>query len=87
MQTEIISNARAFVGTYGGLAYLGPFYGVPSIAFYSTEAELVPAHIDVRWRLGRAMGVPVSAIHTQTAGLLRTMLGSTMHADRSGQVG
>jgi hypothetical protein len=74
IQTEIISHARAFVGTYGGLAYVGPFYGVPSISFYSTEAELVPAHLDVSWRLGQAMGVPVSVVHTQMASLLRTLL-------------
>jgi len=74
IQTEIISHARAFVGTYGGLAYVGPFYGVPSISFYSTESELVPAHLDVSWRLGQAMGVPVSVLHTQMAGLLRTLL-------------
>ena len=74
IQTEIISHARAFVGTYGGLAYVGPFYGVPSISFYSTESELVPAHLDVSWRLGQAMGVPVSVVHTQMAGLLRTLL-------------
>ena len=61
LQTRIISNARAFVGTYGGLAYLAPFYGVPSFAFYSTEAELVPAHLDIGWRLSRLMGVPASA--------------------------
>ena len=73
-QTEIISHARAFVGTYGGLAYVGPFYGVPSISFYSTESELVPAHLDVSWRLGQAMGVPVSVVHTQMADLLRTLL-------------
>ena len=76
VQTEIISHARAFVGTYGGLAYVGPFYGVPSISFYSTESELVPAHVDVSWRLGQAMGVPVSVIHTHMAGLLHTMLDS-----------
>ena len=76
IQTEIISHARAFVGTYGGLAYVGPFYGVPSISFYSTESELVPVHIDVSWRLGQAMGVPVSVVHTQMAGLLGTLLGS-----------
>ena len=35
VQTEVISHARAFVGTYGGLAYLGPFYGLPSVSFYS----------------------------------------------------
>jgi hypothetical protein len=74
IQTEIISHARAFVGTYGGLAYVGPFYGVPSISFYSTESELVPVHLDVSWRLGQAMGVPVSVVHTQMAGLLRTLL-------------
>jgi hypothetical protein len=74
IQTEIISHARAFVGTYGGLAYVGPFYGVPSISFYSTESELVPAHLDVSWRLGQAMGVPVSVVHTEMAGLLRTLL-------------
>jgi hypothetical protein len=73
MQTEIISHARAFVGTYGGLAYLGPFYGVPSFSFYSTEAELVPAHLDVSWRLGCMMGAPVTTLHTQMAGLLRGM--------------
>ena len=47
VQTEIVSNARAFIGTYGGLAYLATFYGVPSFAFYSTQAELLPSHMDV----------------------------------------
>jgi hypothetical protein len=75
IQTEIISYARAFVGTYGGLAYLGPFYGVPSVSFYSTEGELIPAHIDVSWRLGRTMGVSVTTLHTKMAGLLRGALG------------
>jgi hypothetical protein len=75
IQTEIISHARAFVGTYGGLAYLGPFYGVPSVSFYSTEEELVPAHLDVSWRLGRTMGVSVTTLHTKMAGLLRGALG------------
>jgi hypothetical protein len=79
VQTEIISHARAFVGTYGGLAYVGPFYGVPSISFYSTESELVPAHVDVSRRLGQAMGVAVSVIHTHMAGLLHTVLDTKVH--------
>ncbi len=78
IQTEIVSNARAFVGTYGGLAYVGPFYGVPSISFYSTEDELIPAHIDVSWRLGRKMGVAMTTLHTQTAGLLRTLFSEVL---------
>jgi hypothetical protein len=86
LQTEIISHARAFVGTYGGLAYVGPFYGVPSISFYSTESELVPVHLDVSWRLGQAMGVPVSVLHTSVAGLMGSVLGGTVRADRTGVV-
>jgi hypothetical protein len=79
VQTEIISHARAFVGTYGGLAYLGPFYGVPAISFYSTEEELVPAHLDVGWRLGRTMGVTATTLHTRSSGLMRTVLSEVMN--------
>jgi hypothetical protein len=83
MQTEIVSNARAFVGTYGGLAYLATFYGVPSYAFYSTQAELLPAHMDVWWRLTRLMGVPASAIDTRSTDILRTVLGSVVRMERA----
>jgi glycosyltransferase involved in cell wall biosynthesis len=75
VQTEIISRARAFVGTYGGLAYLGPYYGVPSIGFYANETELVPVHLDVGWRLGRAMNAPVATVDARAADLLRLVLG------------
>ena len=34
-QSSIIAGADAFVGTYGGFAYLAPLCGVKSIAFYS----------------------------------------------------
>ena len=74
VQTEIISRARAFVGTYGGLAYLAPFYGVPSISFYSTDSELIPAHFDTAWRLARTLQVPVAAVPTAAAGWLRLVL-------------
>jgi hypothetical protein len=75
VQTVIISEARAFVGSYGGLAYLGPFYGVPSVGFYSAESELIPAHLDVGWRLGKTMGAPLTALHVSSAGVLRMLLG------------
>ena len=81
LQTEIISHARAFVGTYGGLSYVGPFYGVPSVAFYSTESELVPMHIDVSWRLGRSMGASLTILHTGVAGLLGSLLGAASRGD------
>jgi hypothetical protein len=83
LQTEIVSHARAFVGTYGGLAYLGPFYGVPSISFYSTESELVATHLDVAWRLGRTLGVRSEALHTRLAPLLRMLLPITGGGSRA----
>jgi hypothetical protein len=75
LQTRIVANARAFVGTYGGLAYLGPLYGVPSVGFYSHESELVPAHLDVGWRLGKVTGAPLSTIDVKGAGMLRLLFG------------
>jgi hypothetical protein len=75
IQTRVISHARAFVGTYGGLTYLGPCYGVPSIGLYSHESELIPAHLDVGWRLGRAMAAPLTPLHVKSADTLRMLLG------------
>ena len=46
VQTEVISRARAFVGTYGGLSYLAPFYGVDSIALYSHGAGFHYHHLE-----------------------------------------
>ena len=74
VQTEIVSRAAAFVGTYGGLAYLAPFYGVPSVSFYSDEAELVPSHLDVSWRLARTFGVRSTVLHTRLGPLLKLLL-------------
>jgi glycosyltransferase involved in cell wall biosynthesis len=85
VQTEIVSRACAFVGTYGGLAYLGPFYGVPSISFYSDEAELVPSHLDASWRLGQTFGVRSVVLHTRLVPLLRVLLRAT--ADVNSAVG
>ena len=48
MQTAVIAGARAFVGTYGGYAYLAPFCNVPAIAFYS-DARRVSMPITSSW--------------------------------------
>jgi hypothetical protein len=44
-QSAIVANARAFVGTYGGFAYMAPFYGVPSTAYYSNAGGFAPSHL------------------------------------------
>jgi hypothetical protein len=55
IQSRVIANARALVGTYGGLSYLAPFYGVPSIGFYSDDRDLKPAHLGVAQAASRTL--------------------------------
>jgi hypothetical protein len=47
VQTAILSRARAFVGTYGGLAYLAPFLGVSSVSFSSLPEHTHHFHLDL----------------------------------------
>ena len=45
LQTQIVANAKAWVGTYGGFAYLAPFHGVPSTAYYSVDGGFSARHL------------------------------------------
>jgi hypothetical protein len=74
VQTAVIANADAFVGTYGGLSYLGPYLGVPTVGIYSHAPELVPAHLDVTWRLCHTMESPLTVLSGADISLLKTML-------------
>jgi hypothetical protein len=51
IQTKVISRSRAFVGTYGGLSYLAPLYGVTSLAFYSHGEKFSPRHLELARRV------------------------------------
>jgi hypothetical protein len=50
IQTQVLSGARAFVGTYGGFSYLPPFYSVPTVSFYG-DGYLNEHHLDVAKRV------------------------------------
>ena len=54
-QTAVIERARAFVGTYGGYAYLAPLSGVNSIAFYS-RTTFKRQHLDLAHRVFERLG-------------------------------
>jgi len=47
VQTRILAGARGFVGTYGGLSYLAPSLGLPSLALSSSLESLQPWHLDL----------------------------------------
>ena len=42
LQIEVISRATYFLGTCGGLAWLAPFLGVPTVALYDSDQLLGP---------------------------------------------
>jgi glycosyltransferase involved in cell wall biosynthesis len=73
VQSAVIAGARAFVGTYGGLSYLGPFYGVPSIALFSNEAELVATHLDVSRRLSRRLAAPLVTLDVREVAMVEML--------------
>lgn len=51
-QTAVIAHASAFVGTYGGFAYLAPLLGVPTMAFYA-DRNFRDDHLRLAVRLFR----------------------------------
>ena len=46
VQTAVIARARAFVGTYGGLSYLAPLLGVPSVGLYAEPERFRRHHLE-----------------------------------------
>ena len=84
VQTRVISRARAFVGTYGGLSYLGPFYGVPSVGFYSNAVKLVPAHLDLSCRLRDSVGLATLSLDTRSLDVLLFFLEQARHDTAAG---
>jgi hypothetical protein len=78
IQTAVIAGARAFVGNYGGYAYLAPFCNVPAIAFYSNRDGFHAYHLELADRVFRRMNAgSLVAIDVRDAALLRVALGAT----------
>ena len=57
VQTAVVANAEAFVGTYGGFAYLAPFYGVRSLSDYDRPDGFARTHLRMAYSAFRAIGV------------------------------
>ena len=62
VQTRIIAGARMFVGTCGGIAWLAPLLGVPTVPVF-TDASFLHAHLHVARRVyGRIGGGSFSPV-------------------------
>jgi hypothetical protein len=55
VQMEIIARSRYFLGTCGGLAWLAPFLGVPTVAVYDDD-RLLAQHLFVARQAGALSG-------------------------------
>jgi hypothetical protein len=89
IQTKVISQARAFVGTYGGLSYLAPYYGVTSLAFYSHGDKFSPRHLELARRVfGKMKRGSYVVLDTSDVDVLRLAFGENspfaQALDRSG---
>lgn len=65
VQSAVVAGAASFAGTYGGFAYLAPFYGVPATAYYDAET-FSPRHLAMARSalatLGRAGALELSRV-------------------------
>jgi hypothetical protein len=75
VQTAVIAGARAFVGTYGGYAYLAPLCRVSALAFYSERDNFFAHHLELAERVFRRLQVgSLVPIDVRDAGLIRSAL-------------
>ena len=68
LQSAIVAGAAAFVGTYGGFAYLAPFYGVRSLAYYDDPDGFSMSHLRMARSALARMGTPDLLEARSTAG-------------------
>jgi hypothetical protein len=70
LNTSLIAHARAFVGTYGGLAQLALRLGRPSASYYETLQGTSFAHLYLSRWIAEKMGVPFYAFRMRDLGWL-----------------
>ncbi len=56
VQTAVVAHAQEFVGTYGGFAYLAPFYGVRSTSYYDQADGYARSHLCMAQSAFQAIG-------------------------------
>jgi len=74
VQTRIIARSRGFVGTYGGLSYIAPFYGRPAVSFHERPGDVLPSHVNTASTVFASFGVPFVVLTPADAALLESVL-------------
>jgi len=73
-QAAVISHAKAFVGTYGGIAQLALRMGVPSYSFYAEFGGTAHAHLSLSSWISKATNVPFVVNGLRDIGFVRQVL-------------
>ena len=74
VQSRIIARSRCFAGTYGGLSYVAPFYGKPSIALHQQRGDVMDSHVSTALAVFNAFNVPFMLLTPDEGDLLKAML-------------
>lgn len=82
VQSAVISRAKSFVGTYGGLSYLAPMYGVDTVAFHSHPEHFLPAHRDLAGRMCQEMDARLHVLDAHRLDLLGAVIDAARAAPR-----
>jgi hypothetical protein len=61
IQSAVIAQARAYVGTYGGMAQGAMRWGIPTVALYHNFQHTAPQHLTLTQMLSLRTGVPFLA--------------------------
>lgn len=74
IQTRVIARSRGFIGTYGGLSYIAPFFGRPSISFHERDGDVLAAHLNTANTVFASFGVPFVVLTPGESDLLKAVL-------------
>lgn len=74
VQSRIIARSHCFAGTYGGLSYLAPFYGKPSISFRQRRGDVLDSHISTAMTVFNAFNVPFLLFTPDETNLLNDIM-------------
>ena len=69
-KSAVVARSSLFVGTYGGLAHLAPFYGVPTIGFATDPIEINAVHLALARRAANVYDAPLAVVQPAAFELL-----------------
>jgi hypothetical protein len=76
VQSSVIAQAKAYIGTYGGMSQAAMRWGVPTLALYQEFGQTAPEHLQLTQHLSLRTGVPfIACTPKQVDGALPMLVG------------